>query len=323
MEEEKKSFKGSWTYLKRTYQFAKKERKYLFYFIIGCIFYSVVSILAPILTAKQIVLLTGELWKQLFYVSLAILGIELFRNLDRYLNNYFIDKYFFAVKKNIQMKVAEETLKINMKSLNEHSSGIFIERIGNDTDTLADIFTVFIDYISVIVTNIGILFSIFFLNKIIFCVYLIFLLVLFFCQKHSMKVVQEKRKIVKKHREIVSGFISEMVRGAKDIKILNSENSFLDKTSHIIDDLVKVNYKMDRTRAKFQCINGSIRDLLDFVIIISGVYFIIAGNLDIATMLIIFSYRGNILNLSHQLESLFESLMRFNLSAKQIGRAHV
>ena len=317
-EKDKKSLKGSWSYLKKTYCFAKKDKKYLIYFIIGCIFYSIISILAPLLSAKQIVALTDQTWEQLFLITLAILGIEIFRNLDRYLNNYFIDKYFFAVKRNIQITVATETLRINNKTMNQNSSGVFIERISNDAETLADIFWLIIDYVTYIVTNIGILFSIFFLNKIIFIVYLIFLFVLFFGQKYAMNKIQEKRKIVKKKREEVSGFISELVRGAKDIKVLNSEKSFLNKADFIIEDLGKVNYTLDRTRAKFRLINGSIRDILDFLIIILAMGFIIHGQLEVATMIIIFSYRGNILSISQGLESFLENLSKFNLSAKRI-----
>jgi len=55
-----------------------------------------------------------------------------------------------------------------------------------------------------------------------------------------MNTIQEKRKLVKKKREKVSGFISELVRGAKDIKILNSEKSFLNKADAIIEELGQV-----------------------------------------------------------------------------------
>lgn len=316
--EEKKSLKGTWTYLKKTYTFAKKDKKYLIYFILGCILYSTISIIAPLLSAKQIIALTNETWKQLFLITLVILGIEILRNIDRYFNNYFIDKYFYAVKRNIQIEVTKETLKINTKTLNNNSSGVFIERIGNDTDTLADIFWLIIDYITDIVTNIGILCSIFFLNKIIFLVYLLFLIILFFSQKHTMNKIQEKRKIVKKHREEVSGFISELVRGTKDIKILNSEKSFINKTDTIIKELGIVTFEMNHTRAKYRLINGNIRDILDFLIIILGMTFIIDGKLEVATMLIIFSYRGNILSISNNIESFLENITKYNLAAKRI-----
>lgn len=316
--ETKKSLKGAWNYLKRTYEYAKKDKKYLIFFIIGCIIYGIISVLAPLLAAKQIVALTDETWKQLFLITLAILIIELLRNLDRYCNNYFTNKYFFAVQKNIQLDVAKETLKIDTQTLNNNSSGVFIERIGNDTETLADIFVIIIDYVTFIVSNIGIFISIFFLNKTIFFIYLTFLILLFFSQKYAAKKVQEKQKEAKKKREKASGFVSELVRGAKDIKILNAEESFLKKTEEIAIELGEANYKRNRTRSKFQLLNGNIRDILDFLIIITGIYFILKGQLEVATMLIIFSYRGHILSISNNIESFLENLTKFTLSAKRI-----
>ena len=47
----------------------------------------------------------------------------------------------------------------------------------------------------------------------------------------------KKRKIHIKNREKVNGFTSEIVRGAKDIKILNAEKSFLLHASKIMDVL--------------------------------------------------------------------------------------
>jgi len=318
MQREKRNLKGSWTYLKRTYQYAKDSKKYLIYFIIGCIFYAFISIVAPILSAKQIVALTNETWEQLFLITIAILGIEIFRNFVQWINDRSIDKYFYVARKNIKLALARETLKIDTKTLMENSSGTFIERISHDADILAEIFFQIIDYTGALLTQLGILCSIFFLNKIIFFVYLVFLVLLFITQKYAMNRIHNKRKIVKKKREQVSGFISEMVRGTKDIKILNSEESFLKKANFIIDDLGVSNYDADRLHAHFRLMSGSIRDFLDFSIISFGIAFILKGNLDIGTMLIIFSYRGNILGISNTLERFLENLSKFNLSAQKV-----
>lgn len=57
---EKKSIHSTLRYIKKTYQYAKEARKYLVYFLIACILYSVISIVAPLLSAKRIVALTSE-----------------------------------------------------------------------------------------------------------------------------------------------------------------------------------------------------------------------------------------------------------------------
>ena len=315
---EKKSIRSTFAYIKKTYQYAKEARKYLVYFLIACILYSVISIVAPLLSAKQIVALTSEVWSQLILITFLIFVVEIGRNIVRYFSNACTTRFFYAVKKNIQLAVARETLKMDMQTLNTNSSGLFIERINNDTGTMADIFVIVVDYLSEIISNVGILMGIFFLNKVIFLVYFLFLCILFFGHKYAAGRIQEKRKIMKKKQEATSGFVSEMVRGAKDLKVLNAEEPFLEKASTIIDDVGLATRTLNRTRAKFRFINGSIRDILDFVILMVGIYFILHGDLEVATMLIILSYRGNIMNISGFLENFMENLKTFTLSAEKV-----
>ena len=44
-ENEKKKLKGFFSYLKKTYMFAKNDKKYLFYFLIGSIIYCTLSVI--------------------------------------------------------------------------------------------------------------------------------------------------------------------------------------------------------------------------------------------------------------------------------------
>ena len=321
MEEEKKKkvkLSNVFYYLKKTYQYAKQDKKYLFFFLIGSILLSVINVVAPLLSARQILYLTNEFWTQLFAVTLLIFGTEVFRNVCIHINNYFINKYFYSVKKNIQLDVSSKILQIQTGVLQANSSGTFIERAGNDTDTLSDIFIQGIDYLTYLISVIGVLFSILFLNTAIFFLYLLFVVLLFFAQKFAAKKIQEKNKIRKKKRDIASGFISELVRGAKDIKLLNAEKSFLNKTDQVIQELGEANYSWARTRSWFRFLNGDLRDLLDLGILLLGIYFITHKELEVATMLIILSYRGHIISISSNLEHFYDIIKQFELAAERI-----
>ena len=321
MEEEKKKkvkLSNVFYYLKKTYQYAKQDKKYLFFFLIGSILLSVINVVAPLLSARQILYLTNEFWTQLFAVTLLIFGTEVFRNVCIHINNYFINKYFYSVKKNIQLDVSSKILQIQTGVLQANSSGTFIERAGNDTDTLSDIFIQGIDYLTYLISVIGVLFSILFLNTAIFFLYLLFVVLLFFAQKLAAKKIQEKNKIRKKKRDIASGFISELVRGAKDIKLLNAEKSFLNKTDQVIQELGEANYSWARTRSWFRFLNGDLRDLLDLGILLLGIYFITHKELEVATMLIILSYRGHIISISSNLEHFYDIIKQFELAAERI-----
>ena len=321
MEEEKKKkvkLSNVFYYLKKTYQYAKQDKKYLFFFLIGSILLSVINVVAPLLSARQILYLTNEFWTQLFAVTLLIFGTEVFRNVCIHINNYFINKYFYSVKKNIQLDVSSKILQIQTGVLQANSSGTFIERAGNDTDTLSDIFIQGIDYLTYLISVIGVLFSILFLNTAIFFLYLLFVVLLFFAQKFAAKKIQEKNKIRKKKRDIASGFISELVRGAKDIKLLNAEKSFLNKTDQVIQELGEANYSWARTRSWFRFLSGDLRDLLDLGILLLGIYFITHKELEVATMLIILSYRGHIISISSNLEHFYDIIKQFELAAERI-----
>ena len=321
MEIEKKKraiFSNVFGYLKKTYQYAKQDKKYLFFFLLGSILLCVINVIVPLLSARQILYLTDGFWEQLIGVTLIIFGTEILRNICSNFNNRSINKYFYSVKKNIQLEVSTKILQIQTGVLQANSSGTFIERAGNDTNTLANIFIQGIDYLTYLISVIGVLFSILFLNAAIFFLYLLFVILLFFAQKFAAKKIQEKNKIRKKKQDEASGFISELVRGAKDIKLLNAEQSFLHKTDQIIQDLGDVSYSWARTRSWFRLLNGNLRDLLDLGILLIGIYFITHNELEIATMLIILSYRGQIVSISSNLENFYDIIKQFELAAERI-----
>jgi len=305
-------------YLVYSYKDAKKEKYYLFLVLIANVLLTIISVAVPVFNAKQIVALTDGNWTRLIIIIVSIFGLEILRNLGRLIYGTSWTKYFYSVKKNIQLDLADEILKVTQEDLNNNSSGVFIERLNNDTEKLTDIFLDLLDWLSSIVGGIGVFISIFFINKLIFFIYLVFILILFFFQKKTQDILMKKRKIHIKNREKVNGFTSEIVRGAKDIKILNAEKSFLLHASKIMDVLKESGEDLNTTRSKMNFLNGDIRDLLDLIIGLLGVYFIMNGQLTVSSMLIIYNYSPRIMNLSSWFERLIECISEFNLSASRI-----
>lgn len=320
MEKNPKKLKLSdfFKYIKYSYKYSKEGKLYLFIVLITNILLTAVSIIVPILSAQEIIKLTDGAWKELAIIALTLFGLEIFRRICQYIFSFGWNTYFYSVRKNIQLVLVDETLKITTDDLNNNSSGVFIERINNDTDNIANFFVEFFDYISNIISSVGVYISVFFINSPIFFLYTIYILVLFFLQKRSSEKVLEKRKIYKKNREKVNGFTGEMVRGAKDIKILNAEKSFLNHASKIMDESKKTGLQAFLTRAKYRFINNSVSAVLDLCINFCGLYFIINGKLSISALLIIHNYSGKIKDISFNIEYLLESVNTFNLSASRI-----
>lgn len=319
MKKNKGKYKGFFKHLKRTYKYAsRKEKIYLFLFLFIALLMCGVNIIAPYFSAKQIVYLTDSMWKQLTFITLVILLVELSHNLLRYFGNKLIGLYYLGVKAKLQIKLAEETLKIKTEVMNENSSGMFSERVGQDVSSMTDIFISLIHYVTSFITGVGVLIAIFFLNKVMFFLYISFLILLciteYFRAEELEKINKENRKI----SEEVTGFSTELIRGSKDIKLLNAEKSFVSKTKFEVNRKNKSEYKQTLASSKFRLINANLWDLLDFMVILVNISFLVNNKISIPTALVIINYRWEIINISYILEDLIESIKKYNVASQRV-----
>ena len=148
MKENKSIDRGIFKNLKSTYKYAKKGRKYLGWFMITNIILTIISIIIPIFSAQRIIALTSGFYQKLLGIIVLIFIVEIMNNIVRYFSNYSYNRFFYDVRRNLQLELARETLRIEQRELNNNSSGVFIERINADTDNLTDIFVALIDYIT-------------------------------------------------------------------------------------------------------------------------------------------------------------------------------
>lgn len=304
--------------IKKTYRYAKTGRKYLFLFLLTNIMLTLISVAVPIITAKRILYLTDGVWQQLSLVALAIFVIEICRNITRYLSSWSYNKYYFDVRRNLQIDLARETLKITQEELNSKSSGVFIERINNDTDQISDIFGEMIEYITSVISSMGILISTIFINYTIFIAYSVFIVLIFFVNKKFAEINQSYRKEWKKSREKTGGFITEIVRGAKDIKILDAEESFLEKADNYLRETNRISFRFWNIRNVNRLFKGNIQDFCDLLISLLLINMLLKGKLLIASALIIYNYHWQILSLSNYIENILEMVKTFDLAANRI-----
>ena len=304
--------------LKSTYKYAKSGRLYLYLFLFTQVVFTILAVVIPIITARRLVLLTSGVFDKLFVIFIIIFIMEISRNLTKYISSYAYNKFYYDVRRNLQIELTRETLKITQEELNTTSSGVFIERINNDTDSLTDVFASLINQVTTIIGNLGILVTIFFINKYIFLAYFSFIIIIIAFNRYSSNINYMNRKKLKKEREKTGGFISEIVRGSKDVKILNAEESFLKKADQHLKKASDMSYKYHMERAKYGAFSGTIRDTADLGIGILICVSLISKTLGIESALIIYSYHYQILYTADIIESVYEILKQFNLSANRI-----
>ena len=305
--------------LKKVYKYGKDYNKNLIAFTILSFAFVVVNVIYPIFTAKQITYLSTGLFKQLAIVTLVVFGLELLRILRMVLIKRNTQVYFTGVFKNLQLAVSKEILKIKVSDIDNNSSGVFIERINGDCSQLSHIFTIGCGNLTAIVSNLGIFIAIFLINKYIFLYYLFISIVLTILHVIKNKVVGNKDKIYRRKKDHNVGLTSELVRGVRDVKMLNAKESFIKEIEKSINDGAQRQFEMRNTDTGFLAIIQTVKAVLETILILILIYLVSIDNINIGTALILHSYKHEITsNLIEQIGRLLEELKNFNISANRV-----
>ncbi len=305
--------------LKRVYQYGKEYRKNLIIFTISSIVFILINTVVPIIGANQLVYLSKNIYFELLKASIIILIIEIVAEINRVILRRNTQIFFRGTTKNIQLKAAKEILKIKLEDIDKRTSGTFIQRLGSDADEMSKVFTRGMQYLTNILTDIGVFIAVFFINKIIFLFYLIGSLILTIIHLYKVKNVNEKDKAYRKQREKTSGLSSELVRGIRDIKMLNAKDSFINEIEKNIDSLTTSQFNMRNCEINYNCAKGITAAIINFLLVILLIYLLSNSYITISIALIAYNYRTRVLsNLIDHIGNLLTELKNFNLSSNRV-----
>lgn len=304
--------------LKRTWKYAKNNRKTLFGYLVFSIFLSVISAVIPIITAKVLLSLTDGNFSELIFISCIVFLIEISRNAFRYFASKMSQIFFRETLVDIQLSIAKATIQLESSVIDKNSSGTFIDRLNKDSSDIADIFNWGTSFLSDLLSNIGILVAVYIISREMFWFFVICLMILFVFKKISIHQYFLRDKKYRELSEKNTGLITELVRGIKDIKVLNASDVF---TNRILSKLKLSNeerYSMMSVARRYEFITGSIQDILSLLFIVVGVWLTNMGLLNIPSFVILYMYQSKVYNLLNVTARLLEITKKFNLSAGRV-----
>ena len=311
MKELIKNLKFAWKYVKG------QKVKVVFVGIIGLIM-AILGVIVPILSAQLIVNLTSNKLAQLLFIAIIIFLVEIFRNIIRCFNDYLLNIIYRETFNNIQVSLGKEMLKLKNKTLDSNSSGFFIQRLMGDTSKLSSIFNIISINMSNIISNIGVLIAVLIINVWFFLYMFLTVVVLFILTKLQYVAYYSSDKKFRSEEDTVSGFTGEVVRGARDIKMLNAENSFINVMNSKIKKLNQSRYKMNAVNRKYNLIIESAINFSDLFLIIMLIIFLKNNIITIPIAMVIYSYSLKNVNIIYSINDLLNYIQNFNLSAERI-----
>ena len=207
---------------------------------------------------------------------------------------------------------------MEVEEIDKNSSGLFIERLNKDTQDIAGLFMEYAYWVSYIISNVGVLITIFILNKYLFIYAIITSVLVYLINRKSLTKQYEVQKKLKIMQENKTGLISELVRGIRDIKVLNANETILNQISDKIEQTTKEQVHIMNIRRLFNYLENNIRALSDLGLIIFGCYLYNNSLLTIPTFVIIYNYQNKIKNLLTGIVQLTEYNKKFNVAADRI-----
>lgn len=305
--------------LKRVYQYGRKYKKCLIIQIICCIFGISFNVVMPLISAKLIVNFTDSVFSQAILMAIIILSLSITNEIKTLIIRKNTQIFRRGTVRNMQIDLGREILKLEQSTIDSNSSGMFIQRLTNDTDKMAGMFTTGMGKMTIFISNIGSFIAILIIDYHMFIYYLVAAIILTILYYAKNESVGEKDKEFRHQSDIVAGLTGELVRGARDIKMLFAKDSFMKELDNNVKRQSELNFEMRNTDMEYNLLIDIIKDIFEFMTIIILIILIKYNILTVAVAFALFSYRSTVLtNLMSSVSSILEECKGFNISSNRV-----
>lgn len=305
--------------LKKVYSYGKEYKSCLIIQIICCIVGIAINISVPLVSAKFIVNFTDSIWNQAIFMALILLGISIVNEFKTLIIRKNTQIFRRGTVRNMQMSLGRETLKLEQSTLDSNSSGTFIQRLTNDTDKMAGMFTTGMGKLTGFLSNIGSFVAILVIDYHMFIYYLLAATILTILHYIKNEQVGKKDVEFRNQSDKVAGLTGELVRGARDIKMLFAKESFMKELDKNVKFQSEKNFEMRNIDMGFNLVIDLLKDFFEFITIVALIYLVTKDIITVAIAVTLYSYRSTVLtDLMGTVSSLLEECKIFNISCNRV-----
>lgn len=318
MKKEKLNLKDALKNLKLTVQYIKPYKGLFILEIIITLISTVLGVIIPLLSAKTILYLTEGKLNILLVIATITLIFEVTTVIFQNLNTLIFTKIFEKINLSIQSNLIKEIFKLETEEFDKNNTGVFIQRLKVDAREISTIFTSLNTSIFSAISSIGVLITIFILNKIMF-LFLIFGMICNFIIKEQRVVkLTNIRKKYKEIEETTTGIVNEFIRGIRDIKVLNCKDNSIEQITDNINKSIDNKIESAKISFRFNVWADNFYAIFKFLFIALGCFLVNINNLTIENFVIIYMYKNDSLYLINEIIRIIDSLEDFNISASRV-----
>lgn len=314
----KEDIKSTFKNLKRSYKFIKNNKKSLILCIILSVLSLPISILTPILSARLLLTLNEGLYDSLLKIAAFLFIVYSIGHILAFISRIIYKKYIVKIIYDIQKELMKETFNLSCQTFDENGTGLFIERLRSDASVIAEIYDDLTNIIIEICSNLGIFIVIFTISKIMFIYFVLIGIKEIIISKKRMEYYYQRYKKIRSLEDKNTGFITELIRGVRDVKVLNSTNVFMKKYDKRVNEVNEENIELTIKNNKFFIISDEINEVFDYFFYFIGIILTKNDLLTASNFVILYMYKTKIKYVFDYFVSMMESIKSFNLSANRV-----
>lgn len=146
-------------------------------------------------------------------------------------------KVSFRMMEDISFCLFRKVLKLPSRAFEEKSSGEFINRITNDSETITDAISTLLNIVIRVLTSALVFFYCLFNSWIVSLEIVIYLIILYKISTHCNKKLKEYQKEIKNKNDFYVSNVDETIHGIREVRALGIEKNIFKDLKTIIQDL--------------------------------------------------------------------------------------
>lgn len=276
------------------------------------------DVLLPLIAARQVIHISDSALKQLMLVAPLVLATTV----GALIVTYYLKKCYLQLSEvtlnSIESNMLRKTVSIQNSCIERNGSGTFIHRLTVDTSNLANSFINTLDTGSLLINSIGIILSILAINPVLFLYVLSSKLLLFFLE--SKRSVSQKRsdRASRSREDGFSGLVSEVIRGARDVKLLDCEDSFVSMMQERVFAANKSRRDTELRNKMTFVLRNTLAAVLDMGLILLIAWMMYRSKLAAAEALVIYNYNVALKPMAIRIGTFMDNIRNFTVSSERV-----
>ena len=238
-------------FIYRIWSFFWKRKSAVILFFVLNVFTLVFGFVEPFFSARLLQSLGSVIPNQILFYSFVLLGIGALERIFSRIRSEQESRLHEAITLDTQAFISEEMFSLELKNFDQKGTSFFTTRVTSDSYAVAGIISRLSYNVTSSLRSFGVLLYIFVMSYFIGIYFVICSLILFAFNFYRLKLSDKQYKEEAEQSEVYASTFSEVIRGIRDIKVLNLKNIMIDKTLRDQNNLNELRRKNRRKIWKF------------------------------------------------------------------------